>query len=972
MILDGNSRTRKVANLVGVGFTSIMLAATTGFMFSVPASANQTVDGNPADVAVVTDGQDVDSNGNVTETLVVDEKPRAGKVQGTPPESDCPSGDCDVSEGQSSERIENINTVDETLWFYDERVVNFSTPVGSASETYDSMLRYCPNPTALKNYPYNGNAIPLPAGPDSPRETRNVKVRIKVATYDIVTDVPYLLTVRETDPVTGEVTTTTRDLGVRQDRQAVWEFQFTCGSQTAPSWGTKSCTTSIRYQVNGPYDQRKERIPSIEAGGTNVRVPLGDGRIGWEGEERNYNSRYGEALAGNNTSDAGPARSGTPSIAQASANCLPGRNDSFEETVSDNIKSLGRYEAPTRTWKSSVNYFKFTTENWQNIYMGIARQQAPRPARMVVENGVGWYIIRVNPITPSDTFSYYKAVCLDGTVANKKAYFSTVARSVKETWDQVNWDDAGENYYSWDCGPAPGDPNQVRANDLLVCDSYGQRATAPYQYDRLDYTYSTGTRPTYGYVTVNQFMDRGADYINGQWIGRPCPAGWGDAGHNCVQSRQVWGQTGTESYRIKNPTPAGYTDNGSYWVKKAAPPAGWTDNGTEYETTTYSNIVVDNKNAAPIMGTSQVVNGEVQSVEFANGVYYISSAADPVHVEWARPRINLRDGRNINEGGKNVVWEYNYKLAPWSSPKLKNTPVNAPDQPYHGWLDSTASNVDPAEVPPDQKWEPDKFYEFVTIPYSFTYAPYTYTKNFEYRNYTYRNVWVKTGSYCTCCAGLWWGGCTCGTKHDCCLMCPDTGYWTTAKNPPPSGFYDDGTRYVREYDVRNPAPAGWEDIGTGYRRKNAPPYGFVDTGTQYVSADKLNISGKTGGIAFDEWREWPSTEGLSDCTINTADYNSGSKTYSLKCGDNVTDNTRGAYFRFFQSTTANQLGWQVTPWWKVTADVQTDFTEVVGFQPTQTGALIPIYKEVTGKWVRESYECPGQPFLINIERIATN
>jgi hypothetical protein len=76
-------------------------------------------------------------------------------------------------------------------------------------------------------------------------------------------------------------------------------------------------------------------------------------------------------------------------------------------------------------------------------------------------------------------------------------------------------------------------------------------------------------------VSVPQFRNRGADFINGQWIGRPCNAGESDAGHNCVSYSQGWQWVntsrqvttyGTVTSTVDNPTPSGFRIVGRNWV----------------------------------------------------------------------------------------------------------------------------------------------------------------------------------------------------------------------------------------------------------------------------------------------------------------------------------------------------------------------------------------------------------------------
>lgn len=98
------------------------------------------------------------------------------------------------------------------------------------------------------------------------------------------------------------------------------------------------------------------------------------------------------------------------------------------------------------------------------------------------------------------------------------------------------------------------------------------------------YTFHTETQTvsytyTYGITGTETFTDTcSSGYTdadgNFHWVEQP---------HACTKTRNVYGD-------IKNPTPAGYSDNGSAWVKdiqvKDAAPAGYADNGTAWVTTT--------------------------------------------------------------------------------------------------------------------------------------------------------------------------------------------------------------------------------------------------------------------------------------------------------------------------------------------------------------------------------------------------
>ena len=385
------------------------------------------------------------------------------------------------------------------------------------------------------------------------------------------------------------------------------------------------------------------------------------------------------------------------------------------------------------------------------------------------------------------------------------------------------------------------------------------------------------------------------------------------------------------------------------------------------------------------------------------------------------------------------MWEFKYEITDGSSPSLKNTDVNDRNQPYHGWLStsSTPSGVDALLGDNPQKWLtrpwiPNEDTDFATLPPSYEYAPYTFTYEYEYRNYTYRSETYQSGtrtygcgsysyqcgtesyvcgSYCTnrthwgSAAYYPWAGWLCpagwGQSGTMCYKtvcdvwhnrycsrpryCTGTHYCTAPvystrqiKNPPPAGFYDNGSRYQKDIPNLDPPPAGWEDNGSSYQRKLPPPDGYSDIGGA-GGGYQSNVGG-TIGMEFNKWNGWYDESVLDTCTIVMSDYNPALTTqYNIKCGDEftngegaVTNQTRGAIFRFFQSSSADSDGWTVTPKWRVTADILTDGTETVGFQPTADGSLIPLYADVGGAYKRMSYVCSGEPLTIDVERIASN
>jgi hypothetical protein len=982
-----------VFDVNGVSFKTRFLtlfASATLLVAFVPTVGISPVSASPILAeANVPDGAGGDPNGDVqdeqaangeafdTENSASDETPKNEKNTGKIPTETKPGGKI-VPKEPTGPQVASVDILaDFEAWFYETKIGYSPHITYSGVETlsFDIIAEgRCGargDMKADRSYPYNGNAIPLPTTQSGEREKRLVWVRQVTKGTNYTNTTPYEEWV--IDPGTGNFEI--NDAGSVVQSWTTYSFVVTCKWQTAPGWSPKECVTFGTTQIFGPYDQKWQAMLPVTEGGTNTRTPKNPSVIEVIGRVYEQDS----VPLGKDMRDSGlNPQSDKPTASQMMTDCIPSSANKFSIVKSPSIGSLGRYITEYHQWWVTGWYFVFTTENWPNIYKGSAALGAPMFKTIGSE---GFQLISASKPVERKFYDYNKMICKDGSSPGGLVSLTAVALRTKAAKTDVDWADGNPEYYTWNCGDPPGNgPSHDPAVDFLQCDNYKQTQTAPYQYDRLDYTYSTNTYDVYGWVTRTQFRDRGADFINGEWVGRPCNPGEYDAGHNCAVDYQSWERIGSDTSTVKNPTPAGYEDNGTYWYRKAAPPAGWIDNGTEYESSSFSKVKVDNKNAAPLISAAQLVNGKAVALEKVNGVYVILDAADPVHFEWTRIRINNRNGQNINNVGKNVEWQYTYKLAPWSSPMLKGVDVNALNQPYHGWVDSNPSTVDIAEIPASTKWEPDKFYEYKTIPYSFTYKPYTYTNSTELRErqVTTRQVteWVHNG----------WGydwGCSCGGKcgnwpnGDPYCQYPTYGWETrtiTEIAPPPAGCYDDGANYVCPTQVKNPAPEGYVDNGTQYQAVNPAPAGYVDNGYNgYTTKDVVNDSGKTGGIAFNKWRSWPSTSGQEECTINMSDYSSSSSgSYTISCGDNVTENTRAAYFRFFMSSTAGSNGWQVTPWARVSVDMATSFTEFSSFVMTDRGSVEWIPTRVDGQSIRQSYDCPAEPVRINVDRVVTN
>jgi len=99
---------------------------------------------------------------------------------------------------------------------------------------------------------------------------------------------------------------------------------------------------------------------------------------------------------------------------------------------------------------------------------------------------------------------------------------------------------------------------------------------------------------------------------------------------------------------------------------------------------------------------------------------------------------------------------------------------------------------------------------------------YTFTDTTETSPYTYSQTFHQTG---------WQNGsftpspCSYGTYHSngpqgegCYVAAGPTGYYTTGKDAPPTGWTDDGERYTKTVRAKDSAPDGFTDNDTEWVR----------------------------------------------------------------------------------------------------------------------------------------------------------
>ncbi len=129
--------------------------------------------------------------------------------------------------------------------------------------------------------------------------------------------------------------------------------------------------------------------------------------------------------------------------------------------------------------------------------------------------------------------------------------------------------------------PAPAPAPSTRT--IYVCpDGFSENGnlcekTTPYTFTTRAYSYHD---ETYTVSVEKPGPAYAADIA--QSTGTPCP--WGGtinaAGDLCLMPSVT--ETQTRTRQVKDAIPAGFTDNGTAWVKKNDLPAGYTDNGTAW------------------------------------------------------------------------------------------------------------------------------------------------------------------------------------------------------------------------------------------------------------------------------------------------------------------------------------------------------------------------------------------------------
>jgi hypothetical protein len=156
-----------------------------------------------------------------------------------------------------------------------------------------------------------------------------------------------------------------------------------------------------------------------------------------------------------------------------------------------------------------------------------------------------------------------------------------------------------------------------------------------------------------------------------------------------------------------------------------------------------------------------------------------------------------------------------------------------------------------------------------TLPYTYTYTPYTYRTETTNLSYTYRTETTNLPyTYHTETTG----------------PMPILDSFET-QNVCPSGYnledYGPNGKWCRLYgpaptaQVKDAAPAGFTDIASNNTKrdqvKNAPPAGFTDNGSNYTKSEQVKNTAPTG--YYDDGRQWvKKNEAPSGYTDNGAEY----------------------------------------------------------------------------------------------------
>jgi hypothetical protein len=608
---------------------------------------------------------------------------------------------CDTPKARENDGTESYittTTYGGSRYFWDDSVI--STQAGMLNLTYQNMFVFngCTAQRGFENAPMGGVAYTI----------RDGRWGVISVTHDYLT-------------VNGTTTIV--------DSPPSIEWTSACWTYTTPKVEKVELAVTGDWVLNGPYNFNGQ--PMEADGGTLTRKNAA-GQTTVQGDVTKGITKLGEEILSSKglpRNDFEPLKTtAIASPAQAYAGIVNG-DLKYRENGDPGMTGYGRYYIASQQWRNIADVYVHST-----IYNPYLNKMFPA---QLAENNVRFFpgnanlypmwIEKVSGPVVRNAIARYSVHCAkneDGgarTVVESKGInnpsntkslmnaLPVMPTEVAQTPPGYTWGD-NENTYTYQCDGGYDTLTRTRTGDIFQCDTYDVTQTMVRPTTQ---TWGvTGQRwQSSGYnraVTQTQFRDRGADYINGQWVGRPCRAGEYDAGHNCARDYQttVWVDT------------SGWVPEYGYVTTTGSCPAGWkTDSSTQCSTTKASTLIVEQKNAAPIEKVTP--NWTTGSGENSLKVE-LSSHADPFQTVWRKPRINVNTGvdagLNVNSlpASADVKWSRMWQLDGGSSPVLYENPItkkvtvqsmNDPQSPVHVFTDNTAaSSTD--EPGSTSKWLP--------------------------------------------------------------------------------------------------------------------------------------------------------------------------------------------------------------------------------------------------------------------------
>jgi hypothetical protein len=123
--------------------------------------------------------------------------------------------------------------------------------------------------------------------------------------------------------------------------------------------------------------------------------------------------------------------------------------------------------------------------------------------------------------------------------------------------------------------PAPAPPPAPVTKTIYVCPEGFTESPAGACEKKLPYTFTSRT------YTFHQEATGPAPLLASyETKVRACPSEYNFEDYGWIMFCRAYGPVPTKT--VKDPTPSGFTDNGTKWIRQDPTPAGYTDNGTEW------------------------------------------------------------------------------------------------------------------------------------------------------------------------------------------------------------------------------------------------------------------------------------------------------------------------------------------------------------------------------------------------------